>query len=218
MRSLLFDVDADQFTASLGAALAEPASEVKPSFPPVVRVVPRPPSCNDAILALLERTGRRLPTTTIIAMLSPTFSRACVKSSLERLRRCEVVGTIPRQAATTYGWGHGLVAWKNIEVAKPPRPRRRQGRHHRCDDCAGETAMCNTCRAIAKATAARMADEALWGPDPVWDIPIAPEATSAQPGSEEKIRVLRERYKAGYSLFHPDDVTARPMALPWLGQ
>lgn len=35
---------------------------------------------------------------------------------------------------------------------------------------------------------------------------IAPEATMAQPGSPEKIEVMRQRVKRGYSCFHPKDL------------
>lgn len=35
-------------------------------------------------------------------------------------------------------------------------------------------------------------------------------ATAAQPGSEEKINILVERYARNAPLWHPDDVTARP--------
>lgn len=35
--------------------------------------------------------------------------------------------------------------------------------------------------------------------------PLPSKATSAQPGSEEKVRVLMERASQGVQLFHPDD-------------
>src|SRR5207237_452314 len=37
--------------------------------------------------------------------------------------------------------------------------------------------------------------------------PLPPAATSAAPGSEEKIAILAERAKNRLSLWHPDDVT-----------
>lgn len=39
-------------------------------------------------------------------------------------------------------------------------------------------------------------------------LPLPAESTSAQPGSDEKIRVLRERVARGEKLFHPSDKTA----------
>src|SRR5687768_9146829 len=39
-------------------------------------------------------------------------------------------------------------------------------------------------------------------------------ATDAEPGSEEKLRILEERARLGLSLFHPDDARApRPVTL-----
>ena len=35
--------------------------------------------------------------------------------------------------------------------------------------------------------------------------PLPPEPTQAQPGSEEKVRVLEQRRRDGYALWHPDD-------------
>jgi hypothetical protein len=37
-------------------------------------------------------------------------------------------------------------------------------------------------------------------------------ATEHLPGSEEKIRVMRERAKNGYSVFHPDDAASYRLA------
>lgn len=38
-----------------------------------------------------------------------------------------------------------------------------------------------------------------------WDTDVLPEPTSAQPGSPEKIEVLKARYENGEMLHHPDD-------------
>lgn len=40
-----------------------------------------------------------------------------------------------------------------------------------------------------------------------------PSPTAAQPGSEEKVRVLLERAEQGVELWHTDDVTAFPSRL-----
>jgi hypothetical protein len=39
------------------------------------------------------------------------------------------------------------------------------------------------------------------------DRPVAPEPTNAEPGSEEKKRIMRQRAAAGYAIFHPHDNT-----------
>lgn len=43
--------------------------------------------------------------------------------------------------------------------------------------------------------------------------PIPPEPTTALPGTDEKIRVMQERWSLGYSLHHPNDIHLTPNSI-----
>lgn len=45
---------------------------------------------------------------------------------------------------------------------------------------------------------------------------LDPKPTRAQPGSEEKIRVMMWRYEQGYCLFHPQDEKMPILRNRWL--